>query len=47
MPRTIVIRPDTGTRLADIQLRPMRPLDPPVLLALPDLRPAELAATAI
>lgn len=36
----IVIRPDTGLRLADIHLRPMRPLDPPVLLAFPDLRPA-------
>lgn len=36
----IVIRPDTGIHLADIRLRPMKPLDPPVLLALPDLRPA-------
>jgi AraC-like DNA-binding protein len=34
----IVIRPDTGTSLADVQLRPIRPLDPPVLLALGDLR---------
>jgi AraC-like DNA-binding protein len=34
----IVIRPDTGTWTADVQLRPIRRLDPPVLLALRDLR---------
>ncbi|MFF5207185.1 helix-turn-helix domain-containing protein [Streptosporangium sp. NPDC000396] len=39
----ITIRPDTHTELADVQLRPMRPLDPPVLLALRDL----LAAAAV
>lgn len=41
----IVIRPDTGTRRADVRMRPMRPLDPPVLLALPDLKPRRLAAS--
>jgi AraC-like DNA-binding protein len=34
----IVIRPDTGTRVADLRLRPMCRFDPPVLLALRDLR---------
>lgn len=34
----IVIRPDTGTRVVDVLLRPMQRIDPPVLLALPDLR---------
>ncbi|WP_433241382.1 helix-turn-helix domain-containing protein [Streptosporangium sp. CA-135522] len=33
----ITVRLDTETKLADVQLRPMRPLDPPVLLALRDL----------
>ncbi|MEV0899236.1 helix-turn-helix transcriptional regulator [Actinoplanes sp. NPDC049802] len=33
------------TRIADLQLRPMRPLDPPVLLALPEMRP-EMAVAA-
>lgn len=31
-----------GTVLADLRLRPPGPLDPPVLLALPDLRPSEV-----
>lgn len=36
-------RPDTAARLADVQLRPVTRVDPPLLLALPDLRgPAEL-----
>jgi AraC-like DNA-binding protein len=30
---------DTTARLADVQLRPMARTDPPLLLALPDLRP--------
>jgi AraC family transcriptional regulator len=30
----IMIRPDTRVRTADLRLRPMSPLDPPVLLAL-------------
>jgi AraC-like DNA-binding protein len=30
----IVIRPDTRTELADVHMRPLRRLDPPVLLAL-------------
>lgn len=34
----ITIRPDTGARTADLRLRPMRRFDPPVLLALHDLR---------
>jgi AraC-like DNA-binding protein len=34
---------NTAAHLADIQLRPVRTMDPPLLLALPDLRPdAEL-----
>ncbi|MEZ0075130.1 helix-turn-helix domain-containing protein [Planotetraspora sp. GP83] len=33
----ITIGPGGGPHLADIQLKPMRPLDPPVLLALRDL----------
>ncbi|MDH2428371.1 AraC family transcriptional regulator [Sphaerisporangium sp. TRM90804] len=33
----ISIKQGYGTRLADVQLRPMRPLDPPVLLALRDV----------
>jgi AraC family transcriptional regulator len=40
----IVVRPDTGTQFADLRLRPIRRLDPPVLLALEDLR--NLATTA-
>lgn len=36
-PGPIVIRPDTGAWSADIQLRPTRRLDPPILLALRDL----------
>jgi AraC-like DNA-binding protein len=31
-------------RIADFELRPMSPLDPPVLLALPDMQPAVPAA---
>lgn len=33
----ITVRPGTDTQVADLRLRPMRPLDPPVLLALRDL----------
>ncbi|MFC6079823.1 helix-turn-helix transcriptional regulator [Sphaerisporangium aureirubrum] len=33
----ITIRPGTVTRPANVQLRPMRPFDPPVLLALRDM----------
>jgi hypothetical protein len=34
----ITTRSDTAARLADVQLRPVTIMDPPVLLALPDLR---------
>lgn len=34
------VRPDTVIRNADLRLRPMRPVDPPVLLALLDVRAA-------
>ncbi|WP_169979375.1 MULTISPECIES: AraC family transcriptional regulator [unclassified Microbispora] len=33
----ITVRPGAGAQVADVRLRPMRPLDPPVLLALRDL----------
>ncbi|SFK98435.1 transcriptional regulator, AraC family [Streptosporangium canum] len=33
----ITVQPGTDTELADVQLKPMRTLDPPVLLALRDL----------
>ncbi|GII76206.1 AraC family transcriptional regulator [Sphaerisporangium rufum] len=36
----ITVRPGAGTAVADLRLRPMRPLDPPVLLALRDVLPA-------
>jgi AraC family transcriptional regulator len=39
----ITIQPGM-VRLADVRLRPMSPLDPPVVLALPDMRPENLAA---
>ncbi|SRR6266851_2459915 len=42
----IIIRPDTFVRLADVRLRPMRAFDPPVLLALVDVRSVALSATA-
>jgi AraC family transcriptional regulator len=35
----ITTRSDTAARLADVQLRAVTIMDPPVLLALPDLRP--------
>ncbi|MGW4666032.1 helix-turn-helix domain-containing protein [Streptosporangium sandarakinum] len=35
--RPVTVGPDAGPQLADVELRPMRPLDPPVLLALRDL----------
>ena len=35
----IVIEPDLTARLADIHLRPMHTLDPPVLMALRDVHP--------
>ncbi|HEX6472694.1 MAG TPA: AraC family transcriptional regulator [Streptosporangiaceae bacterium] len=41
----ITIQPGM-VRLADVRLRPMSPLDPPVVLALPDMRPENLAARA-
>lgn len=34
----ITTRPGTVARMVDLRLRPTRPFDPPVLLALPDLR---------
>jgi len=40
----IKIRPDSDIRSADVRLRPMRPFDPPVLLALPDVRTSPLGA---
>jgi len=44
----IRVRPDHTSRPADVQLHPKRPLDPPVLIALPDLNsklvPDEVAA---
>lgn len=38
----ISVRPGTQTKVADLSLRPMRPLDPPVLLALRDLLPVNV-----
>jgi AraC-like DNA-binding protein len=38
----LAIRSDTGQERADLQLRPMRILDPPILLALLDVRRAAL-----
>ncbi|WP_248965402.1 helix-turn-helix domain-containing protein [Sphaerisporangium perillae] len=38
----ITVRPGTHTRIADLSLHPMRPLDPPVLLALRDLLPVNV-----
>jgi AraC family transcriptional regulator len=43
----IVIRPTRRVQLADIHLRPMRPLDPPMLLALPQSETGELALSAV
>jgi AraC-like DNA-binding protein len=42
----ITIRRDTSMLAINLRLRPMRVLDPPVLVALPDVRPAALAAAA-
>lgn len=42
----IVVRPDTTTSSVDVRLRTAGPLDPPVLLALPDLRPTPASAAA-
>jgi AraC family transcriptional regulator len=39
----ITTRSDTAARLADLRLRPTTILDPPVLLAMPDLRPTALS----
>jgi AraC-like DNA-binding protein len=39
----ITIRPETRVRPADVRLRPMSPLDPPVLLALLDARALQAA----
>jgi AraC-like DNA-binding protein len=39
----IVVRPGAAAHRAEVRLRPMGPLDPPVLLALPDMRVSELA----
>ncbi|GAA0547002.1 helix-turn-helix transcriptional regulator [Actinomadura livida] len=39
----IVVRPGLG-RLADVRMRPMTLLDPPILPALPDMRPGALLA---
>ncbi|OQO92591.1 AraC family transcriptional regulator [Saccharomonospora piscinae] len=41
----ITIRPETHVRAADVRLRPMTRLDPPVLLALLDERARESATT--
>ncbi|HCU52697.1 MAG TPA: AraC family transcriptional regulator [Micromonosporaceae bacterium] len=38
----LTIHPDVVAKLADVQLRPMQSLDPPVLMALLDLRSAKL-----
>jgi AraC-like DNA-binding protein len=42
----LTIRPDTKPRTADVPLRPMRALDPPVLTTLREVRTAALAAAA-
>ncbi len=39
----ITVRPGM-VRLADVRMRPMGALDPPVVLALPDMRPENIAA---
>lgn len=41
------IRPDSVVNGADIRLRPMRPIDPPVLLALLDVRKASRGSAVI
>jgi AraC-like DNA-binding protein len=43
----ITTRSDTAARLADVQLRQVTIMDPPVLLALPDLRPAAALEVAV
>lgn len=43
----ITAQPDVAARLAEVWLRPMQSPDPPVLLALPDLRPAARQAIAV
>jgi AraC family transcriptional regulator len=42
----LTIRPDTEPRNADVPLRPMRALDPPVLTTLREVRTAVLAAAS-
>jgi AraC-like DNA-binding protein len=42
----VVIEPEVTARIADVHLRPMRALDPPVLMAMPDAAP-ETAGTGI
>ena len=42
----LTIRPDTEPRNADVHLRPMRALDPPVLTTLREVRTAVLAAAS-
>lgn len=43
----VVIRQDSGTQIVDLQLNPVRALDPPVLLALLDARKYAMAHTAV
>ncbi len=43
----ITVRPETGERLAEIKLRPMSPLDPPVLPALLDARTLRAQAQVV
>ncbi|HEU5474179.1 MAG TPA: AraC family transcriptional regulator [Actinophytocola sp.] len=42
----IEIRPDITARLADVHLRPLHVLDPPVLMALQEVRPARAVAAS-
>jgi AraC family transcriptional regulator len=42
----LTIRPDTDPKTADVHLRPMRTLDPPVLTTLREVRTAVLSAAA-
>jgi hypothetical protein len=42
----IKIQPDVSARIADVQLRRMRMVDPPVLMAMLDTRSAEPDALA-
>jgi AraC-like DNA-binding protein len=43
----VTTRPDISARIADVRLRPARMMDPPLLLALPDLRSPELLRIAV